>query len=246
MLGTECTNKIVPQNSPQFKTKDLDHPNPIERTGTLGFNALKRTDSPTRARRARSSSPRPAFETFSDRHPTAPRPPAPPQARPVLGGSVAAAGPPACLLRRLGPKPPPAPPHAGSHPAGLPPARPPGGALSGRGASCAASRRPHPAELPPARRPGGAPSGRGASCAACASSAASDRAASCAASGRGRRRTGRLLRRLRTASGWAGSVRLAAGGVGVRHARRASCPACGQSFLAPFLKSEHLGSFWLV
>jgi len=25
---------------------------------------------------------------------------------------VAAAGPPACLLRRLGPKPPPAPPHA--------------------------------------------------------------------------------------------------------------------------------------
>ena len=112
MLGTECTNKIVPQNLTEFKTKDLEHPNPIERTGTLGFNALNRTDSPTRARRARSSSPRPAFETFSERHPTAPRPPASAQARPVLGGSVAAAGAPACLLRRLGPKPPPAPPHA--------------------------------------------------------------------------------------------------------------------------------------
>ena len=185
MLGTECTNKIVPQNSTEFKTKDLEHPNPIERTGTLGFNALKRTDSPTRARRARSSSPRPAFGTFSERHPTAPRPPAPPKARPGLGGSVADAGPPACLLRCLGPKPPPVPPHAGSHPAGL----------------------------PPARRPGGAPSGRGASCAAYASSAAS---------GRGRRRTGRLLRRLRTASGWAGGMRRAAGGVGVRRARRAA------------------------
>ncbi|KAG2536486.1 hypothetical protein PVAP13_9NG190673 [Panicum virgatum] len=128
MLGTECTNKIVPQNSPQFKTKDLDHPNPIKRTGTLGFNALKRTDSPTRARRARSSSPRPAFETFSEHHPTAPRPPAPPQPRPVLGGSVAAAGRrPACcaasgrspLLRR-----PAVPKLAGPIPPSLPPLSP--------------------------------------------------------------------------------------------------------------------------
>ena len=177
MLGTECTKKIVPQNSTEFKTKDLEHPNPIERTGMLGFNALKRTDSPTRARRARSSSPRPAFETFSERHPTAPRPPAPPQARPVLGGSVAAAGPLACLLCRLGPKPPPAPPHAGSHPAELPPARRPGGALSGQGASCVASgRSPLLRRLPPV------PSGQ---------------AASGAASGRSPLRPGCLLRRLR-------------------------------------------------
>jgi len=142
MLGTECTNKIVPQNSTESKTKDLDHPNPIERTGTLGFNALKRTDSPTRARRARSSSPSPTFETFSERHPTAPWPPAPPQARPGLGGSVADAGPPACLLRRLGPNPPPVPPHAGSYPAGLPPAPRPDGDAGGRAASCDASGRP--------------------------------------------------------------------------------------------------------
>jgi len=64
-------------------------------------------------------------------------------------------------------------------------------------------------------------------------------------SGAGDVRRADALRGARTPV-WAGGMRRAAGGVGVRRARRAACPACGQSFLAPFLKSEHLGSFWLV
>ena len=42
MPTTHCTNKNIPQNSPVLKSMALDHPNTIQRTEIIRFNALKR------------------------------------------------------------------------------------------------------------------------------------------------------------------------------------------------------------